>query len=52
MISFGDDSLSKNSGVDGGHGLGTTRKYWMQLGLASTAVNVCNTFTAAANEVR
>lgn len=52
MVAFGDDSLSKNSGVDGGHGLGTTRKYWIQLGLASTAVNVCNTFTVAADEVR
>ncbi len=52
MVSFGDDSLSKNSSVDGGHGLGTTRQYWMQLGLASTAVNVCNTFTAPASDVR
>ncbi len=52
MEAFGDDSLSKNSGVDGGHGLGTTRKYWIQLGLASTAVNVCNTFTVAADAVR
>jgi hypothetical protein len=52
MISFGDDSLSKNSSVDGSHGLGTTRKYWMQLGLASTAVNACNTFAAASDQVR
>jgi predicted metalloprotease len=52
MVAFGDDSLSKNSDVDGGHGLGSSRRYWMQLGLASTALNVCNTFTAAPDEVR
>ncbi len=52
MVSFGDDSLSKNSSVDGGHGLGVDRKYWMQLGLASTTVAACNTFTAPADEVR
>ena len=52
MVSFGDDSLSKNSSVDGGHGLGVDRKYWMQLGLASTTVAACNTFTAPTDEVR
>jgi hypothetical protein len=52
MTAFGDDALSKNSGIDGGHGLGTSRKYWIQLGLASTSVNVCNTFTAASDVVR
>ena len=52
MIAFGDDSLSKTNGVDGGHGLGTTRKYWMQLGLASTSTSVCDTFTVASDEVR
>jgi predicted metalloprotease len=52
MISFGDDSLSKNSGVDGGHGLGADRKYWMQLGLASTTVSACNTFVATSDAVR
>ena len=52
MVSFGDDAMSKNSGVDGGHGLGADRKYWMQLGLASTTVGACNTFTAASDAVR
>jgi predicted metalloprotease len=52
MTAFGDDSLSKNSSVDGGHGLGTSRTYWIQLGLASTTTNVCNTFTAPSTDVR
>jgi predicted metalloprotease len=52
MTAFGDDSLSSNSSIDGGHGLGADRKYWMQLGLASTSTNACNTFTAASDEVR
>jgi hypothetical protein len=52
MTAFGDDSLSQNSTVDGGHGLGESRKYWIQLGLASTSVDVCNTFTATSYAVR
>ena len=50
--SIGDDSLSGKKNVDGNHGLGQSRKYWMELGLASTQVNACNTFTAADNLVR
>jgi uncharacterized protein len=52
MVAFGDDSMSTTTEIDGGHGLGATRKYWMQLGLASTSTTVCNTFTAASDEVR
>ena len=52
MVSFGDDSLSKNATVDGGHGTGASRKYWAQLGLASTSLGVCNTFAAPSDEVR
>ncbi len=52
MVAFGDDSLTTTTGVDGGHGLGASRKYWMQLGLASTSTDVCNTFTASPDAVR
>ncbi len=52
MIAFGDDSLSQNATVDGSHGTGASRKYWAQLGLASTSLSVCNTFAAPSDEVR
>jgi predicted metalloprotease len=52
MTSFGDDSLSQNATVDGSHGTGASRKYWAQLGLASTSLGVCNTFAAPSDEVR
>ena len=52
MISFGDDSLSQSGTVDGSHGTGASRKYWAQLGLASSSLGVCNTFAAPSDEVR
>ena len=52
MIAFGDDSLNRNATADGSHGMGASRKYWAQLGLASTSLGVCNTFAAPSDEVR
>ena len=48
----GDDTLSGKADIDGNHGLADDRQYWMQLGLASTKVSVCNTFVAPASSVR
>ncbi|WP_203568203.1 neutral zinc metallopeptidase [Aestuariimicrobium ganziense] len=45
-MAIGDDTLSKKPEVDGGHGLGRSRAYWSQMGLASASVGACNTFTA------
>jgi predicted metalloprotease len=49
---IGDDTLSGKSNIDGNHGLAATRVYWLQLGLASTKVSVCNTYAAPADSVR
>ena len=48
----GDDTLSGKANIDGNHGLAANRQYWIQLGMASTTVSVCNTFVAAAGAVR
>jgi hypothetical protein len=48
----GDDTLSGKANIDGNHGLAVNRVYWLQLGLASTKVSVCNTFVAPADSVR
>jgi len=48
----GDDTLSGKASIDGNHGLAANRQYWIQLGMASTTVSVCNTFVAPAETVR
>lgn len=48
----GDDTLSGKANIDGNHGLAANRQYWIQLGMASTTVSVCNTFVAPAETVR
>jgi predicted metalloprotease len=48
----GDDTLSGKANIDGNHGLAANRQYWIELGMASTKVEVCNTFVAAADAVR
>jgi predicted metalloprotease len=48
----GDDTLSGKANIDGNHGLAANRQYWIQLGMASTTVSVCNTFVAPAEAVR
>ena len=52
MRAVGDDTLSGQANIDGNHGLAADRVYWLQLGLASTKVSVCNTFVAPADSVR
>jgi predicted metalloprotease len=48
----GDDTLTGKANIDGNHGLAANRQYWIQLGMASTTVSVCNTFVAPAEAVR
>ncbi len=43
---FGADVLRKQPNIESDHGLGATRRYWGQLGLANDAVTRCNTFSA------
>ncbi len=51
----GDDNLRNrpdDPGVIGDHGHGASRLYWHQVGLTSTDIGSCNTFTAPAEHVR
>lgn len=52
FISVGDDTLSGKPGVVGNHGLATSRKYWGDIGLGTSDVGKCNTFTASKSLVR
>ena len=49
---IGDDRLSGKADIDGGHGLAQSRRYWGEMGLASTAIRACNTYGADAGTVR
>lgn len=49
---FGADILKKTPNVESDHGLGATRRYWGQMGLANDAIARCNTFTADRSLVR
>ncbi len=49
---IGDDTLTGKPTIDAGHGLAQNRQYWTEMGLASTDVKVCNTFTAPSSSVR
>ncbi len=47
---IGDDKLSGKA--DGNHGSAASRRYWGEMGLASTKVGACNTFSAEPSVVR
>ena len=49
---IGDDNLSGNPDIVGNHGLGRSRKYWGTIGLSTSAVGECNTFTVPSRLVR
>jgi uncharacterized protein len=49
---IGDDELSGNPQVVGNHGLARSRKYWGTIGLGTSAVGECNTFTVPSRLVR
>jgi predicted metalloprotease len=47
-VRFGADALSGRPNIESNHGLSASRRYWGQLGLASSAVGKCNTYVAGA----
>jgi predicted metalloprotease len=49
---IGDDNLSGKPDVVGNHGLGRSREYWGNMGLANSEVGKCNTFIVPARFVR
>jgi uncharacterized protein len=49
---IGDDELSGNPDVVGNHGLARSRKYWGTIGLGTSGVGECNTFTVPSRLVR
>lgn len=55
MRGIGDDELARrpgDAGVIGNHGHGASREYWYRLGLTTTDIGRCNTFTAPPDYVR
>lgn len=50
--SIGDDKLSGKPDIDGNHGLSTSRRFWGEMGLASTEIRACNTYVADPATVR
>jgi uncharacterized protein len=51
-LAVGDDVLSGKPNIVGNHGLGKSRRYWGTVGLRTSDVNDCNTFTADQDQVR
>jgi uncharacterized protein len=51
-VAIGDDELSGEPRIIGNHGLGRSRRYWGNMGLANSEVGKCNTFVAPPNLVR
>lgn len=52
FAAVGDDAVSGESNVVGNHGLAPTRQYWGTIGLGTSDVGQCNTFTANKSLVR
>jgi predicted metalloprotease len=52
FVAVGDDTLTKNPNVVGNHGRGSSRQYWADTGLGTSAVGKCNTFAANRSLVR
>jgi predicted metalloprotease len=51
-VAIGDDELSGEPRIIGNHGLGRSRRYWGNMGLANSEVGKCNTVVAPPNLVR
>lgn len=51
-FAIGDDQLSGKPGIEGDHGHGSSRQYWMEQGLSGSQVGACNSFTANESLVR
>lgn len=52
MVAIGDDTLSGDPDIVGNHGRGASRKYWVEMGMASTKVGACNTYVAPSTLVK
>ncbi len=52
FFTIGDDQLTGKANYDGDHGLGKNRQSWFTVGLGTSQIGKCNTFTASANAVR
>ncbi len=52
FAAVGDDTLSGKANVVGNHGRSQTRQYWGTVGLGTSDVSKCNTFTASKSLVR
>lgn len=52
FVAVGDDTITGEPGVEGNHGLATTREFWGTTGLGTSDIGRCNTFTAPAAQVR
>jgi predicted metalloprotease len=48
----GDDTLSRDPNIVGNHGRGRSRQYWGNVGLGTSDVGACNTYTANSSLVR
>lgn len=46
-VAIGDDTLSGKPNIVGNHGLAASRLYWGKVGLGTSEVGKCNTFTAS-----
>lgn len=52
FVAVGDDSVTGKPGIEGSHGLAATREFWGTVGLSTSDIGRCNTFTAPAVQVR
>jgi predicted metalloprotease len=49
---IGDDMLTGDPNVDGGHGRGASRETWGSLGRSTTDIGECNTWVVPSSEVK
>ena len=52
FVAVGDDTITGDPNVEGNHGLARSREFWGTIGLSTSEIGKCNTFTAPANQVR
>lgn len=52
FVAVGDDTLTGKPNIEGDHGLARSREYWGAVGLGTSDIGKCNTFTAPASQVR
>jgi predicted metalloprotease len=52
FFNIGDDVLAGDANYDGDHGLSKNRQAWLITGLGNSQIGKCDTYTAAASQVR